>query len=437
MGAAFDKIKAVREEIPATVAAEIPLGVWDTITQEVLRLEGIETDHKKNVGKISDIINASMHAALENLEERLKKAKELHELDERINKNYGDQFKIVCAEKADLEGKLDFAIKSCKEATDGIEARNVKIQGYISKLDVADKTLKHEIAKREVMSRDFGALHANTEALKTTLRARDRFRKVLSETLDEVFQEEDVAAEISTKQTEAVLRKIFVGPMLEALGIDALSLDPKAPTDELLDVMEGASQVFKDTISPGNKARIVAAVFAWTGKPANPPAPPPGTDKKTIGLFQKYNVTRTDGTPVSWCFVLGDSDPLAWAPIKLYAMLARRKGYDVLASDLEMRCAEMDKRITPEKLPEDSWTALLFGRGAGHYRKWAGAAIQHLEAVVPRLELCGKGGCPECGNVAKVFAEFIERAKTKGIVESCDEPDRCSQTGSRLKGNPK
>ena len=53
------------------------------------------------------------------------------------------------------------------------------------------------------------------------------------------------------------------------------------------------------------------------------------------GLFHKYDVTRVDGRPVEWCFVLEDKDPLAPAALKAYAAAARRTGAGALAEDLE------------------------------------------------------------------------------------------------------
>lgn len=57
---------------------------------------------------------------------------------------------------------------------------------------------------------------------------------------------------------------------------------------------------------------------------------------KTIGLIEKYQVERTDGKLVRWCFVLEDTDPLAVPALRAYADAAEQAGYVALASDLRI-----------------------------------------------------------------------------------------------------
>lgn len=78
---------------------------------------------------------------------------------------------------------------------------------------------------------------------------------------------------------------------------------------------------------------------------------PPEMDpiqKKNMGLYHRYDVARVDGKPVSWCFVLEDTDPLAIDAIRAYASACYRKGYGVLARELEAKAEEMRKRIPLE-----------------------------------------------------------------------------------------
>lgn len=66
---------------------------------------------------------------------------------------------------------------------------------------------------------------------------------------------------------------------------------------------------------------------------------------KERGLFHKYNVTRTDGKPVNWAFVLEDKDPLAIPALQAYESAARQKGYIALAEDLRLQIAMMKAKI--------------------------------------------------------------------------------------------
>lgn len=63
---------------------------------------------------------------------------------------------------------------------------------------------------------------------------------------------------------------------------------------------------------------------------------------KTLGLFQKYSVTRADHKPVAWCFVLEDRDPLAVEALRTYMKEARYAGYERLADDLAERLQAID-----------------------------------------------------------------------------------------------
>jgi hypothetical protein len=62
---------------------------------------------------------------------------------------------------------------------------------------------------------------------------------------------------------------------------------------------------------------------------------------KDRGLFQKYEVERTDGKPVQWAFVLEDKDPLVVPALGAYAASARQAGYWALAQDLEEKIHDL------------------------------------------------------------------------------------------------
>lgn len=62
------------------------------------------------------------------------------------------------------------------------------------------------------------------------------------------------------------------------------------------------------------------------------------------GLRQKYIVTRIDGKPVEWAFVLADTDPLVVPTLEAYAEAARAAGYEALAQDLEAKSTELNIR---------------------------------------------------------------------------------------------
>lgn len=49
---------------------------------------------------------------------------------------------------------------------------------------------------------------------------------------------------------------------------------------------------------------------------------------KTAGILPKYNVSRTDGQPMGFCFVLEPGrDPLAVEALSAYAFEAEEAGY--------------------------------------------------------------------------------------------------------------
>jgi hypothetical protein len=52
------------------------------------------------------------------------------------------------------------------------------------------------------------------------------------------------------------------------------------------------------------------------------------------GIVPKYHVERLDGTPVGWCFVLQDTDPLAVPALLAYADAALESGYQALHEEL-------------------------------------------------------------------------------------------------------
>lgn len=52
-------------------------------------------------------------------------------------------------------------------------------------------------------------------------------------------------------------------------------------------------------------------------------------------------VSRTDNKPISWCFILQDSDPLAVQALMVYAALADDAGYHALADDLREQTQRM------------------------------------------------------------------------------------------------
>lgn len=57
---------------------------------------------------------------------------------------------------------------------------------------------------------------------------------------------------------------------------------------------------------------------------------------KEEGLVYKYEVTRTDGKPISKnCFVLASTDPIAHKALYHYMVHAKIEGYDALANDLD------------------------------------------------------------------------------------------------------
>lgn len=70
----------------------------------------------------------------------------------------------------------------------------------------------------------------------------------------------------------------------------------------------------------------------------------PDVPEREQGLFRKYYVTRVDGKPVDWCFVLQDTDPLALFGLHAYALAARRAGYTALADDLYAKITELEAR---------------------------------------------------------------------------------------------
>lgn len=75
---------------------------------------------------------------------------------------------------------------------------------------------------------------------------------------------------------------------------------------------------------------------------------------KDLGLIEKYQVERTDGKPVRWCFVLEDTDPLAPAALRAYASVAEAIGYVELAYDLRI----MADRLPLPRLTEDELAAM-------------------------------------------------------------------------------
>lgn len=60
---------------------------------------------------------------------------------------------------------------------------------------------------------------------------------------------------------------------------------------------------------------------------------------RDLGLIHKYDVRRTDGKEVEWCFVLEDKDPLAIPALEAYRDAAREAGYLSLAEDLRVKVA--------------------------------------------------------------------------------------------------
>lgn len=70
---------------------------------------------------------------------------------------------------------------------------------------------------------------------------------------------------------------------------------------------------------------------------------------KDLGLISKYIVKRTDGKPISWCFVLEDKDPLAWPALLVYADMAEGAGYLQLATDLRAKVASFPRRAAAPK----------------------------------------------------------------------------------------
>lgn len=63
---------------------------------------------------------------------------------------------------------------------------------------------------------------------------------------------------------------------------------------------------------------------------------------KEKGLFQKYHVTRTDGKPVDWCFVLELKDEYARIALETYADQCEAE-YPDLADDLRQKVFEYEE----------------------------------------------------------------------------------------------
>lgn len=64
-------------------------------------------------------------------------------------------------------------------------------------------------------------------------------------------------------------------------------------------------------------------------------------DDKEKGLYKKYNVSRVDGKPMGWCFVLEEKDPRAIPALEAYAISAREVGYQKLYDDLKIVIEKM------------------------------------------------------------------------------------------------
>jgi hypothetical protein len=73
------------------------------------------------------------------------------------------------------------------------------------------------------------------------------------------------------------------------------------------------------------------------------------TSKTTIGLFNKFNVTRTDGSDIEggkhhgceYLVLDMTHDPLAFHPVRSYAANAERAGYTKLSEDLYAKAEQM------------------------------------------------------------------------------------------------
>lgn len=72
-------------------------------------------------------------------------------------------------------------------------------------------------------------------------------------------------------------------------------------------------------------------------------------DDKEKGLYNKYNVTRTDGKPVGECIVLEMDDPYTWLAIRVFADRMKACGYNKLYKDLTAKLNKRTAEIPHQK----------------------------------------------------------------------------------------
>lgn len=88
------------------------------------------------------------------------------------------------------------------------------------------------------------------------------------------------------------------------------------------------------------------------------PRPGPAGDTKDRGLYDKYQVDRTDGQPLKGgrCIVLEVGDPNAHAALATWSQTVRAAGYEALADDVDAMLAEQGHIAPP--IPEGArWLA--------------------------------------------------------------------------------
>lgn len=67
-----------------------------------------------------------------------------------------------------------------------------------------------------------------------------------------------------------------------------------------------------------------------------------GIHDKEEGFKHKYNVSRVDGKPVGWCFVLDERDPNIPPALRAYADSCEARGYAALAVDLRAKADQLE-----------------------------------------------------------------------------------------------
>lgn len=102
-------------------------------------------------------------------------------------------------------------------------------------------------------------------------------------------------------------------------------------------------------------------------------------DDKTRGLYQKYQVTRTDGQSVGLSVVLEFKDPLARSALLVWAYGMHEAGYETVAADVVATLnAYVGDSYSPRREPVITRTV-----GAALY------ALAALVAIITALWITG------------------------------------------------